>query len=284
MLVISCTKEVTLDLEDVEDVIAVNCLFTDVNYFKVLVAKSTFYGDTLDHFVFDAVVTIKAQNSNTEKELAYQGNGYYFDTTYYPKYNETYILSVDVPGYKTLSAVDSLPVPPDIKNVYLISTDKYDIDLPNYRYHDIYITLNDPLNTKNFYEMICFDLSSYETSFIIRALESDDPIIVKEGDQNYYHGPLLLNDELIDGRSFEFKVNTTFDINHDSVEWNTAFHIAGISETLYKYRKQEIRHNASGYALWNPIEPVPMYSNITNGLGIFAGYSARCFLLHHENK
>ncbi|MCF8357612.1 MAG: DUF4249 domain-containing protein [Prolixibacteraceae bacterium] len=283
ILFAGCEKEVSLEIENVEDNIAVNCLFTADSYFKVLVAKTTFYGDTLDHFVSDAVVTIKALNSNTEKELSYQGNGYYSDTTYYPQYNETYRLIVDVPGYKTLSAVDSLPLPPNIENVYLISTDRYDIDLSNYRYHDIYITLNDPVETKNFHEMKCYELTDKE-NFISVRLESNENFIVNEGDQDLYKGPLLFCDEIINGTNFEFLVTTRCNINHEAEGLNTALYVVGISETLYKYRKQEIRHIVSGYGFWNPIEPVPMYSNVTNGYGIFAGYSARCFLLHHENK
>jgi hypothetical protein len=282
-VILGCTKEIALDVSEVEDTIAVNCLFTDDLYFKVLVAKTIAMTDTIKHFVSNATVTIKAQKSNIERTLRYQGEGLYFDTTYFPEYDETYQLTVEVPGYKTLSATDSLPFPPDVSNVYLISTTRYDVEVPNYRYHDIYITLNDPAHMKNYYEMICYELEKNET-FVGVGLESEEPIIVDEGDQNLYYGPLLLSDEVIDGKELEFKVTARCNIDRDTEEWNTSLHIASISGTLYRYRKQEIRHLVSGYEFWNPIEPVPMYSNIKNGYGIFAGYSSHCFLLQHENK
>jgi hypothetical protein len=283
LIFFACTKEVNLDLPEIEDTVIAFSIFNDKDYFKVLVSKTSFYGDTLDHFITDANVVIKAQKSDLEKTLDYQGNGYYFDTTFFPQFGEVYHLNINVDGYKALTATDSMPNPPDIKNVYITPTNRYDISNQAYRFHEIYLTLYDPSDIKNYYEALCYEIG-YEKDFFRVTLESEEAFIVKEGDQKLYNGTLLFNDEMINGEQLEIKLSARININHEPDGLNTAFHIASISPTLYRYRKQEIRHIVSGYDLWNPIEPVPMYSNITNGYGVFAGYSSRSFLLHHENK
>ena len=58
-------------------------------------------------------------------------------------------------------------------------------------------------------------------------------------------------------------------------------HLSSLSEDLYQYLKSYYHHNAvkpKFYEFWledifDRTEPVPVYTNIENGYGIFGGYS-----------
>jgi hypothetical protein len=284
---LSCTKMVELDFESIEPEIVVNCLFTTGNYFNVQVMETSLFGDSSNAWITNADVTIKAQKKMEIRSLSYAENGYYCDTTFYPQYNETYTLEVNVPGYETVTATDSLPILPRAEVLEFYTTDRVDEETYNYKYNDFNIWLNDSVGYSNYYELACYEylyLAKKREPNVVVGLESDEPFVKNEGDQELVLGSLYFSDELIDGRSFEFKVSAIASNLEDS-SWHLDLHIIALSYDLYRFRKTFLRHySAQDPEFFTMTEPVPMYTNIENGYGIFAAYSYIKFTCYPENK
>ncbi len=273
LIAYSCEKVIEIDLSDTDKAPIVNCLFCPNNYFKVKVSYSQILTDTSQNNPVDnATVLITAIKSGFAKELHYQGNGVYYDSLFYPAHNETYKLEVEIDGFDLLTAIDSLPPSPNILGVELTRTGRLVPDDQHYEYHNIDVGLNDLANYINYYELRAYEQRS-PNSYASIALKSDEPFIINEGDREFSDSKILFGDELFDGQMVNFSCSPKCLIGTDST-WNIDFYVISISPDFYKFRKTAIRHWA-GYSqqdIFNSIEPVPMYTNITNGYGIFAGY------------
>ncbi|HKM92711.1 MAG TPA: DUF4249 domain-containing protein [Prolixibacteraceae bacterium] len=284
LVITSCEKVIEIDLSEFDPEPVVNCLFCPNNYFNVKVSFSQILTDTsISNPVSNAMVSIQALKGGFTKNLPYQGNGDYSDSLFFPVQNETYRLEVKIDGYKALTAIDSLPIAPCVLGAELIKTNRFDPEDQDFKYHNIRVKLKDSLLYKNFYELRVYETRS-ENSYASVGLKSDESFIINEGDQEFSENRILFSDELIEGQTINFTFNPKCLISNDSL-WNIDFYVVAISEDFYKFRKTSIRHWA-GYAkqdLFESIEPVPMFTNIQNGYGVFAGYNYHKIRLYPLN-
>lgn len=114
------------------------------------------------------------------------------------------------------------------------------------------------------------------------ALSSDDKLNIES--EPYQDDEFLFNDRIFDGESYGF----TFKINGNDLspqgkvlDLNIYFRLKSISEEHYLYTKsKETQDENEG----NPFaEPAPVYNNIQNGFGIFAGYSVHTTIFPEQS-
>ena len=103
------------------------------------------------------------------------------------------------------------------------------------------------------------------------SVYSDDPIAF--ADDWYMEEGVIFNDEVINGKEYTiwFKGNSYY---YDNNESRSVYYIIfkTVSKEFYRYYISLAKHmNAQGEIF---MEPVQVYTNIENGFGIFAGYSA----------
>jgi len=271
----NCKKEIEINFINSKPDIIINCLFNANKYFNIQVTQSILYTDTNIAYVDNAEVRIKAIKKGEEYILKNNGKGYYYDTTLYPQYNETYTLEVIVPGYEPISATDSLPYPPQAEVLDFFTTNReYEEVMMGYFYNDLIIRLKDSVSYNNYYSLFAWEYWNSDSTYCGTALVSDEFFIKNEGDRNFYLGRVLFSDELIDGKDFTFKVSALAATLKNDTTGHIVLYIMSISKNFYKYIKTYIRHNSASYAdFFEMAEPVPMFTNIKNGYGIFAGYS-----------
>jgi hypothetical protein len=99
-------------------------------------------------------------------------------------------------------------------------------------------------------------------------MESDDPSIISSGDRWGGDMSLYVSNNLFLGekRTFNFKV-----IGYPEPDMQKVFKITKIDNDYYNYLSSFDLYSSSG----GPFsQPVTVYSNVTNGLGLVSGTSA----------
>jgi hypothetical protein len=262
LLLTSCIKVVDLEVEQIPHLLVVNCFFTEGEAFRIHVSSLASYPDLTDRNIANARVTISA-NGKSIGTLSYLEKGIYSHPTIVPQPGKLYQLTVEVEGYPTASAQDSLPKPVSIDSVtYSPKAGKYDdgIDFNQFSvwFHDI--------PGKTWYSI---KISSYD-------IFSTDPVIAAEGvTGEEFNTWFVFNDALISNRLYSLKINVG-DYYHEVNE----FRISLVSGTYpyYQYLKRLIKHGSYSWQdPFKPYNPVPLYSNVNNGLGVFAGFQARSY-------
>ncbi len=285
LLISACTTPVTLEFEQYEPEVSVNCLFTVTRYFNVNVTYSKIKTDTADFkHVDNATVTIKAIKANVVHELFYHGNGDYCDTTFYPQFGEAYRLSVQVPGFEPMTATDSLPSLPIVTNIRSLLTDQPSSEgAKGYKTTQHYITIAENGEENNYFELwaSAFDYSG--NRFYMETLTSDDPVITNEQANEYFKGTLIFSDELFNGDTITLFCEQARWPGVDD-KWIGRMRVIALSEKYYRFSRMYRLHRAGSYDIVYPVEPVIMESGIENAYGIFAGYTATDFIYNPTNQ
>lgn len=259
---VSCTKEIEIDIRDFEKKIVVNSLLSTDREFKLHISNTVKQTDTFSIFRDSVRVILYEDMKIVLNEKFYPNN---ITSSYIPKTGKTYCLMILIDGYDTLYAYDTIPKKNSIIDGVKkpVSMDEYGTQICN-----ISITITDPGNEKNYYEII-FPGAQYDWEN-----EITDPVLLNEGDVGYFPDTYFFSDELFNG--------TTYTLN---IKRQTGFYSAtkvilrNISYNYYMYRKYWTRHsyNQKGNdigigSLIYMGEPQPMFNNIINGYGIFAGF------------
>ena len=261
----SCSKEVEIELKDESQKYVVNCLFNPDNPMKLFAFKTfpilndtTYFADGLDVEIYKNEI------------LAWSGSGTGKGEYPIPVYAEAgaifKIIVTDKNGF-AISAGDSIPFHVYISNAnYLFPV--YE-DIYGSKFGKVSLSFQDDAKVKNYYEIIILNKdSSINQTFNItsRIITLDS-----ERDPNF-PGTILFTDELFQGQQLDLNI---FVNSYDA----PIIVLKNLSQNYYEYKKSFEVHfynqnvdRENIYELFKG-DPVELYSNITNGLGIFAGYT-----------
>lgn len=147
------------------------------------------------------------------------------------------------------------------------------------------INFNDPPNEDNYY-LLGYNVTDFSDenddigwTQAYGWVKSDDPAI----ENSYYQQGLLytgyrfiFSDQYFNGK--EYTIPVSFFVGHNSGQRkNLNIYLISISEQYYKYVTSAINqqeNNDDYYA-----EPTQVYNNISNGFGIFAGFSTSTYVM-----
>ncbi|WP_321369408.1 DUF4249 domain-containing protein [uncultured Draconibacterium sp.] len=283
----ACIEVVDLDVEETPQELVVNCFFTEGQPFVVNVSRLAAYPDLTDRNLEDATVSIY-ENDILKGTLKHTENGIYTRNSISPTYGNMYSIKVEVPGYPTATASDTIPEKVSIQECNYRQNAGVDeegdpygeiitsfTDHPNVKYYSIqiYSRWEKPLYDQNGYpagsEVIWYPIE--QTSF--------DPVIIAEGiTKNDYCTYFVFNDALFFNRNYKLTVNA-------SSEYESNDKLKVLLETgtanYYQYRKRLLKHEPYSYEdPFKPYSPVPLYSNVSGGQGIFAGYQRDIYYLN----
>lgn len=295
----SCTKEIKIDIPETEPKLVLNSLFTNDSVFCVNISRTTSFSENTTYFINDATVKLY-QDDNQISNFIYTGNGMYKSAIdYKPEIGETYTVKVTHNDYENLFAENIIPLPPDV--IQIIKTDSAYLDEDGYYGSEVEITIHDDKNKRNYYEIKLegyyfedySDVPGYEnyqpedTVWYVRNLNltGNDAVLINEGLNEYYPTEFPLSDTLFNGQSYTLKLRFSppgdFLVINDGTynlakNYKLIAKIKSVSEEYYKYKKKLIIHleNQMGDIWEGTANPVNMFTDITGGYGIFAGYSS----------
>lgn len=279
----SCQKVLELDAETTTPKIVVNSLFSTNQEWSVNVSKSS---NVLENqFLEDipnATVTILDENDNLIHALVYNGfDGFVGSSPVFPSPNQRYKVNVSAPGFRSVSASDFSPLAVPIVRLDTssgISTSSGEIE------KSITVTFQDPGSTDNYYGLELdlerylrtFNSSTgeYDTAFLYTQsvnISSTNPSLDNGGGDGFLT-TLNFTDNLFDGRQQSIKISYfSYETFTPEEFWVRKVRLLSLSESSYKFSKTYAAYlNSSG----NPFaEPIQVFTNVSNGFGIFGGQS-----------
>ncbi len=270
----SCLKEMEMDIEKQASKIVINCFFSPDNLFEGHVSQtiSVLSQDTIAYLP-DAEVNLY-ENDVFLEQMLHKANGMYTSTTI-PEYDKEYTLTVSSPGLGRAESTDIVP-----REMFGV---KLDTSILEGRYLDCTIHFKDDNLAINYYLVEVY----IDTPILFHKVENNEiisteiyqvPLIITDPiTEDYNFGGLTRNifyfsDQLINGQEHDLTFMIDFNnlnLSDDSVEsFNLFFYLKNISEAYYLYAKSWHKSQQQQQ------QQTEFYSNIENGFGIFAGYSA----------
>jgi hypothetical protein len=297
----SCVKEIPFNNASSEEMLVVNSFITPDSLFEVdLSHTKAFFGkETCFHAVPGATIDLYEEGTEIGTLPYIETNGdsvsVYKSASFYPGAGKTYRVEVSADGYDAVSCETTIPEP--MKIIRFDTTDtKIRTTLP------LTLTFRDSALVDNYYRIILTATLGYsdllwneetqqEDSVIIvlsetvgTFLDSEDPLLDGEGNaDDYLFGSAgnvynIFSDKLIAGQTYAFGFKyasaylNTKTLDTDKGEFykmEVQFQSISYDEYMYLLTYTNYEWN-DGDAL---TEPVQVYTNVTNGTGIFAGYS-----------
>ena len=229
----------------------------------------------------DAEVLLYVDGQFKEK-LQHDGDGLYMGETTAEALHE-YACKVIIPGYDTLFAQTEMPETPVVTHVEIM--ENATINDEGNPCAAVLVTFNNDPNRKAYYKAHIEALFKYYydaggfgmiSSNVDYSINTDDPVLLNEGSSQ-----LLFSNEIIRDTTYTLKVNTSINgygfSGHATGAYTRSGYVVvsmhGVSESAYRYLKsQDAYDEPDAYTnlFLGVITPINLYSNVENGLGLFA--------------
>lgn len=280
LLFSSCTKVLDDELPENEPKLVINGLINPDSILNINISKTVhvFENEGNNSLPFIEGATTKFyRDGEFLFNLEEHENGYYSKPGFFPSLNHTYKIEVEKSGFKAVNAETRIPNPIDI-----LSLDTIHASESSDYYYGTKIKCDlkylDPAGVDNYYRLDCFlhyvDEQGQEVVY-------RQAVYVDENDEYFFDKSwnyLLWADPLSDGNevtiSFGIYIdNYAYYENNDTVDVSYLITLSTLSKDLYKYDKTRSLFFDSGGSDDPFSEPVLIYSNITDGYGVFGGFS-----------
>lgn len=265
---LSCKKVINIDLPPTDSKVVVNSFFTDGSRIKAHISKSIGILENIIPECDDATVILR--ENKIIIDTLYLQSGFYYSHIL-AETNKNYSLEIMVPGMETVFCEDLIPEKTLLQSC--VCTDSVLIDEDGFIINELKLDFED-LSGPSFYEVqLSAKYITDNNGTYIWFKKNSDPIITSTGLLDYNPKTLIFNDKMFDGKHCSVKIyfaTQTYDDYYLTITFRS------VSESYYKYKE---RQYAYLFSLENDIfsgmsEPINLYSNITGGYGIFAGYSS----------
>jgi hypothetical protein len=252
LLMCSCETVVEVDIPEHTPVLVANSFFTPEEDWQVQLYRSRGILDNDPYEVIsDATVEI-LEDDAVVATLAEMDPGLYQQSEgTRPQAGHTYTLRATAPGLEEIEATDSIPTAVEIQDIDL----NYGANIENITVH-----FTDPPDVKNYYQISILQ-EMYGYTFPI-YFETDDLIFETQGGIDAEEA--FFNDALIAGQDYGLKLRIYPAEPIDKIY----VLLLSVSESYYNYMQSTKDLDDNPF-----VEPMRAYTNISNGFGIFAGFS-----------
>ncbi len=291
---LGCEKEIQLDIGEFQPKIVVNALLQEGENWEIHVCQSkNVLEPNKEVNLPGARVTVQNINSGNIFQLQYDKEGIFINDTYTINHATDYKITVSHPGFESISARAYVPQPIDVKVLHSETLDfngkvalKVDFEItddPTSDNYYIYEILNlfphspiDPSTIPFLESPIKSWLSSVDgnTGYIDNGTEKQSKLFIT--DQNFRGS--VLNTSLVsfvevqEGKGKDNQgTDSEYQYSPDFAQ--SRLKVVGASKEMYEYYKSielMIQREALNSSASTPVKP---FTNIENGLGIFAGFT-----------
>lgn len=286
LILISCTKEVSVEIPPHDSKLVLNSLFCNNQKVIVNLGYSVNIWSNANNGICDAEIKLY-ENGIFIETLVSLDSGKYISSLI-PEIEKVYELKVVANGFSDIACKDSIPDFPNIRS--LSFRDSLYIDDEKNSISQAFVTIIDPIEKQNFYEIILKlkYIPPHGSDFVITDAISyrnnSDIVLQNENILEYYPKSLVFSDELFNGDEYNMLIDFSGPghiSNHNGItemqgyDFILIFEVRSISRGLYLYKKQLLKHLYNQDSdIWDGVgDPVQMYTNVKGGYGIFAGYS-----------
>jgi len=264
----SCQKVIDIELPETDPKIVVNSFFTDNSRIKVHLSKSIGILESTAPDITDASVVLREKGVIID--TMYLESGYYYSHILAER-NNKYTLEVTTPGIKSVFCEDIIPEKTVLQSC--IYTDSVLFDEYANPINELKLDFQD-VTGPSFYEIELEAKDVIQNYKIVTwFVHNSDPVITSTGLLDYNPRTLIFTDKMFDGKHCSVKI---YFANDPYPIYDLKISFRSVSESYYKYKEKQFAYLYSLHQdIFNGMsEPINLYSNITGGYGIFAGYSS----------
>lgn len=293
-----------------EPQLVVNAIITPDSTIKVNLFKTTEVEQNTDMTVYRADISLYENNTFIAKLNEPQPGVYELD--YKPKPLHNYSVEINTPQWGISSSEIYMPDTVVISDAKYKPYQWYDErEMANMA--TCSFVIQDPPEVENYYELLLWRqdyqrivndqwevIDSFAVFEPVYNVKANNEVIENEGLKDKRPSTLFFSDKLFNGQNYTFTFDCSISLTERGyTDENGVLHIEyypdgqklmvqvrSISKEYYQFRRswtqhlfnqkmQELRDISEIVQYMFATEPVRMYSNINNGLGIFAGYSAQ---------
>ena len=281
----SCEESVELDLEAFQTEVVVSSNFSPNHPFQISLSKNNdILTNSPTDFITDAEVQILNAQGVLLNRLTFNKDivaPYYGLADFRPESGVNYQLKINVPGGATILAQDKVPNPVALKSIQVDSVRFDGTDENSYAIH-VQTSFADPSKEVNYYHLKLYykaiagrtntsgfteDTQVYLLPVTPLASNEGNPNIVFDIDKS----GVLFTDESFNGELTTLQFDAVLDKMKAGEFPKIVGELRTVSTSYYQYHtslSRQLDNQDRPFA-----EPVTVFSNIENGLGIFAGFS-----------
>ena len=282
VLLFSCTKELAIKEGDIDGIV-LNSIISSDSIIQVNISQVNGIANSEIQYLNNLKVEL-FENDSLIGLLNNTAKGWY--TTYYkPTEGKRYDVKVNYAG-KMIKAKTIVPKNVEIINATYSLFDFVNDAGENYKVPQTIIKFIDNGQSNNYYEVFLAHYGIYQIDDHINSLSFaplvDCPILLNEGDENYYPNTYFFSDELFNGDTcmlsfYDGGTAMEIDGHFQDDDKKTDVILRSISKEYYLYRKYWTRHyfnQQNAENIDDPLTilfqgiPVDMYSNVTGAYGI----------------
>lgn len=271
----SCETVVQLDVPQKDNQLVINSLFHPDSTFGITLSQSQHVLDDGEFKEVTGATAIVMDEKGSELATLQEQEPGSYTSNLKPKPGQSYQIEVSKSGFATATATDA--VPRDSAQIT-----KYEVKRVSNSHNSIRLSIwiDDP-KSKDYYQLYGrenvtiygeeIDTTLYEEEVYFA---SDDPVF---GDYGNNRQRLFFDDVLFDGQVKKLNIQTSVgryqcspmsDVCDQEIE--VTLYLRKLSEAYFNYIETSFLQddlNDDPFA-----EPVPVYDNIKNGVGIFGGF------------
>lgn len=316
-LLTSCINEIEFDEAQMNPVLVVNCLATPDTIIRVNLSKTKFFLSTVSGYETVIDYTVKLWlNGQYKEQLTMKNNQYQskykpkpgdmlrLDVFNQDSTNKSVQAFTKLPVRTAVSRVDTTSL---LNSINFLTNDSA-INALGFRYIDTIariqnrkfsyaVQFRDSAGMENFYRVKIFIYHTWADGKVTREalrVRPDDPVFDKKNESDIFDNDWdrmfnIFTDEQISGQTYT--VDLSGNLNQIDilpgkkvflaaagykfpVKSELVVDLMGIDESLFNYLKT-IKYNNSDLQYFS--EPVQIFTNISNGTGIFGSYTHSFF-------
>jgi Domain of unknown function (DUF4249) len=271
VLLLGCEKVISIDLPDSEPVLVVNSLFSPDSVWQVRVTASQAIDvSTEPPAVTNATVVILENGIPIDTLVHDSADMYVSARGRKPVADHAYTLRASAPGFADVQGSDMTPRVVIANN--LSFQDSVFLTQGEQQYRgEFSFTIHDWPGQRNYYLLDIYTVYHFiwDSTSITQVgqvgFASQDPIL----DTKTSYGQALFDDATFEGQSHTIKVYFAGIAGHNGSSDTIYARLSVVTEPCFRYLQTMAKYNN---AQFDPFaEPVRLYSNMTSGMGVFAG-------------
>ncbi len=268
----ACTEDVEIELPEVDRRMAVfsvvspdKSVSTYLSYSQPI-TQSMGYGDR--NWISNAIINIRSE-SDVQVDLDSSSPGSYTGELPVVE-NIKYTLEASHSAFETIIATTTIPAEVPVLAIDT-ATETVTSDMEVERRLLTRIKFKDPADVKNYYMLskhFVWDENSGETMEYIDSHMTDYGVVNAMG-------AIVFSDDFFNGKEFTIKYSgNDYDGGEGFDGGDSYVYFTSIDENLYKYIVSVYNHS-EGDEIEFFMEPIQVYSNVENGLGVFGSYNSK---------
>lgn len=263
LVLLACESDLPLPKESYTKRLVVNGLINNTKNIEVVVSKTMPIGQSpVIEFPENALVLI-TDNIGNSWPCTYNLGLQKYVSNLKPQAGKDYSISVKLPGFADASA--RLIMPKAVSSIAATWKDSTSFDADNFPLGTISVRIDDKPGEKNhyriglfYYDVFAAEWKIMEPVFLDADIE-EDAIMADDGS-------FIFSDRAFDGQSRDLKFVTPFGYTFQSPKF--LVEKESLNEDYYNFFKSLRDYKEPGGVF---TEVTPVFSNIKNGVGIWAG-------------